>query len=86
MLTLYSIKKVKYFMLTNIFFYKDLIFFILDIYKCPFINNITLYRKTFSKKSRYQHYADKNIFRGIKLPYHNFFYKKSAKFISIQYL
>ena len=49
-----KIKKiVVFFMQTNKFFYKDLIFFILDIYKCPVLLLVPLYGKNWSKKPNY---------------------------------
>ena len=54
-------KKAKYFMLTILFFYKDLIFLILDIYKCPFLILYTLYEKIkvqHIKKHILEHHAN----------------------------
>jgi len=45
----------------------------------------TLWQNT-STKTAQQHYALKIIFKGVKRPYHNFFFEKSAFFISIIYL
>ena len=53
MLTNKIMKMAVFFMLTNKFFYKDLIFFILDIYKCPVSLLVPLYGKNWSKKPIY---------------------------------
>ena len=73
MLTNKIMKIAVFFMLTNKFFYKDLIFLILDIYKCPVLLLVPLYGKNWSKKTDLEHYALKIFYKGEKKPYHNFF-------------